>query len=81
MRLPCEVSDQGIEKKPDSPQKIDVNQDTVPLYPSGAVPLGSPFYVERAHLEVQIDREIRKSGALVRIKAPTILRTVLDRQR
>jgi DNA-binding Xre family transcriptional regulator len=44
--------------------------DTLPRYPNGAVPLGSPFYLERTPFEAQIDREISKPGALVRIKAP-----------
>jgi len=39
-------------------------------YPSGAVPLNSPFYVERFPIEQQTYEEITKSGALVRIKAP-----------
>jgi transcriptional regulator with XRE-family HTH domain len=41
-----------------------------PVYPNGAVPLGSNFYLERAQIEEQIDREITRPGALVRIKAP-----------
>jgi transcriptional regulator with XRE-family HTH domain len=49
---------------------IDPHPDTSPCYPNGAVPLGSPFYLERAPFEAQIDRELRKAGALVRIKAP-----------
>ncbi len=44
--------------------------DTLPRYPDGAVPLGSPFYLERTPFAAQIDREITKPGALVRIKAP-----------
>jgi DNA-binding Xre family transcriptional regulator len=44
--------------------------DTSPRYPNGAVPLGSPFYLERTPFAAQIDREISKPGALVRIKAP-----------
>jgi DNA-binding Xre family transcriptional regulator len=44
--------------------------DTSPRYPNGAVPLSSPFYLERTPFEAQIDREISKPGALVRIKAP-----------
>ena len=47
-----------------------VNQDTSPCYPSGSVPLDSPFYLERSYLEEQIYQEIKKPGALVRIKAP-----------
>ncbi|MBD2116119.1 MULTISPECIES: AAA-like domain-containing protein [Microcystis] len=57
--------------------KIPVNSaakseklDTLPPYPNGAVPLGSPFYLERLPLEEQIRQEIKKPGALVRIKAP-----------
>jgi hypothetical protein len=41
-----------------------------PPYPNGSVPLGSPFYIERFPLEEQVCQEIRKPGALVRIKAP-----------
>jgi AAA-like domain len=48
----------------------EIDLETSPCYPNGAVPLGSPFYLERSPLEVQIDRELRKPGALVRIKAP-----------
>ena len=47
-----------------------VNQDASPCYPSGSVPLGSPFYLQRSSLEKQVYQEIRKPGALVRIKAP-----------
>jgi hypothetical protein len=48
----------------------DANQDMSPCYPSGSVPLGSPFYIERSPIEAQVYEEIRKPGALVRIKAP-----------
>ena len=37
-------------------------------YPSGPVPLGSPFYIERQPTESQVHREITKPGSLVRIK-------------
>ncbi|MDZ8188807.1 MAG: AAA-like domain-containing protein [Nostoc sp. ChiSLP02] len=47
-----------------------VNQDTLPCYPSGSVPLDSPFYLDRSLLEEQVYQEIRKPGALIRIKAP-----------
>jgi transcriptional regulator with XRE-family HTH domain len=49
---------------------IDSRSDRSPSYPNGAVPLGSPFYLERVPAQAQIDREMRKPGALVRIKAP-----------
>ncbi len=68
--LDVDVSSQTIDKNLEIPEWIDANQDTSPRYPSGAVPLGSPFYLERAPLEAQIEQEIRKPGALVRIKAP-----------
>ncbi len=48
----------------------NINQESPPRYPSGSVPLGSPFYVERAPIEEQVYQEIRKPGALIRIKAP-----------
>jgi hypothetical protein len=46
------------------------NPINLPCYPSGAVPLGSPFYIERSIVETQVFDEIRKPGALVRVKAP-----------
>ena len=39
-------------------------------YPSDAVPLNSPYYVEDAFLKEQIEREIEKPGALIRLRAP-----------
>ncbi len=42
----------------------------LPPFPSGSVPLDSPFYVERSPIEEQVYREINQPGALVRIKAP-----------
>lgn len=44
--------------------------ENLPPYPSGAVPLDSPFYLERVPLEAKIKQELRKPGALIRIKAP-----------
>ncbi|ESA35918.1 atpase (aaa+ superfamily) [Leptolyngbya sp. Heron Island J] len=41
-----------------------------PRYPSGSVPVGSPYYIERTPLEELTYAEIMKPGALVRIKAP-----------
>lgn len=51
-------------------KSLDLNQDKLPSYPSGSVPLNSPFYLERSLIKEQIEREIRKPGALIRIKAP-----------
>jgi hypothetical protein len=64
------------------PSKMD--QDRRPCYPNGSVPLDSPFYIERSPTEEQIAQEIRKPGALVRIKGPqetgktSLLLRVLD---
>ena len=54
--------------KPDL--KINIDQDKLPSYPSGSVPLNSAFYLKRSSIEEQINREIKKPGALIRIKAP-----------
>ena len=68
-----------------SAAQSDANEDILPRYPNGSIPLGSRFYLERTPLEAQIDREIKKPGALVRIKAPremgktSLLLRVLDR--
>ncbi|MFL9458694.1 MULTISPECIES: AAA-like domain-containing protein [Nostocales] len=82
--LDFEVSSQSIDKNPKISELSDANQDTSPLYPNGSVPLASPFYLERAPLEEQVYQEIRKPGALVRIKAPremgktSLLMRILD---
>ncbi|MEM7552807.1 MAG: AAA-like domain-containing protein [Cyanobacteria bacterium P01_A01_bin.84] len=46
------------------------NQNTPLSYPSGSVPLNSPFYLKRNSIEEQVYQEISKPGALIRIKAP-----------
>ncbi|MUG95678.1 CHAT domain-containing protein [Scytonema sp. UIC 10036] len=51
-------------------QPINVHQDLLPPYPSGSVPLDSPYYVENTVVSAQVCREITKPGALIRIKAP-----------
>ena len=52
-----------------SPSSLKLNQRTSPPYPNGSVPLNSPFYLRRS-VESQIERELEKPGALIRIKAP-----------
>jgi transcriptional regulator with XRE-family HTH domain len=88
--LDLEIASQPITTAPAPPESLQIAADsaaypdTSPCYPNGAVPLGSPFYLERTPFEAQIDREIRKPGALVRIKAPremgktSLLLRVLD---
>ena len=56
--------------KQDVDKSLQIKQDALPCYPSGSVPLDSPFYLERFAVEEQVEREIRKPGALIRIKAP-----------
>jgi transcriptional regulator with XRE-family HTH domain len=72
-RLDFEASSQTIDNNSETFELIDASQDISPCYPDGAVPLGSPFYLERAPLEEQVYQEIRKPGALVRIKAPKLM--------
>jgi len=63
-----------LETKPLRSQPVEfsakVNPNSSPGYPSGSVPLHSPFYLERSLVEEQVYREVEKPGALVRIKAP-----------
>ena len=44
--------------------------DTSLYYPSGAIPLGSEFYIQRQAIEAQTYQGIQQPGALLRIKAP-----------
>ncbi|MCF2147964.1 AAA-like domain-containing protein [Desmonostoc muscorum LEGE 12446] len=49
---------------------LGIQQDALPCYPSGSVPLNSPFYIEHPNIQKSVYAEITKLGALVRIKAP-----------
>jgi hypothetical protein len=42
-------------------------------YPNGSVPLNSYFYIPRGNIESRCYQEIKKTGALIRIKAPKLL--------
>ena len=53
----------GPKMNPKYPDKLPG-----PEYPSGPVPLGSSFYIERQPVKAQVQREITKPGSLVRIK-------------
>jgi transcriptional regulator with XRE-family HTH domain len=72
--LDLEIAAQDLDLHPKLPDESRAShachQDTLPCYPNGAVPLDSPFYLERVPVQAQIEREIQKPGALVRIKAP-----------
>lgn len=49
---------------------VESNRNVSLQYPRGPVPLDSPFYIERLPIETLVFEEIKKPGALVRIKAP-----------
>ncbi|BAY76573.1 hypothetical protein NIES25_30250 [Nostoc linckia NIES-25] len=50
--------------------ELNLREDALPCYPSGSVPLNSPFYIEHPNIQKSAYAEITKLGALVRIKAP-----------
>ena len=55
----------------DQPRLPRPERSETPLhYPSGAIPLGSEFYIQRPAIEQQIYQGIQQPGALLRIKAP-----------
>lgn len=72
--LDLEIAAQDLDLKPKQPDESvaihTLSLGTLPCYPNGAVPLDSPFYIERVPAQAQIDRELQKPGGLVRIKAP-----------
>ncbi len=86
--LDLEIAAQDLDLQPKPPAgsvAIDaLDRGTLPCYPNGAVPIDSPFYLERFPVRAQIDRELQKPGGLVRIKAPkemgktSLLMRVLD---
>ncbi|MEM9539943.1 MAG: AAA-like domain-containing protein [Cyanobacteria bacterium P01_E01_bin.42] len=57
-------------KKNETHTPSESDPDKSPPYPNGSIPLDSPFYLQRTLFEEQVNREIGKPGALVRIKAP-----------
>ena len=60
----------GGKKQQREQVSLTVNSGQTPSYPSGSIPLNSPFYLEPIDLEEQVYQEINKPGALIRIKAP-----------
>ena len=53
-----------------APTEISSEDSTKPRFPDGPLPLDSPFYVEHPSLEQRAYEEVRKPGALIRIRAP-----------
>lgn len=54
-------------------QTNDISKETdnsLPPYPSGSIPIDSPYYMKRSPFQEQAYAEIKKPGALIRIKAP-----------
>ncbi len=69
MAVLAQRASQGPDiETPASSQRISVAELEAPI---GLVPLGSPLYVERPPVETRCYDEIRRSGALIRIKAPS----------
>lgn len=60
----------GAGQIPPTKPYPDNNQDMSSRYPNGSVPVNSLFYIQNPAIEAQVYQEIRKPGALVRIKAP-----------
>jgi DNA-binding Xre family transcriptional regulator len=85
--LNFEPSFPSIDRKFEAAEEVDGEQSKSPRYLTGAVPLGSVFYLERQPVEEQVKQEIKEPGALVRIKAPremgktSLLLRVLDHAR
>ena len=49
---------------------ISTGQDAAIAFPSGPVPLGSAFYVERPPIEARAFQAIAQPGCLLRLKSP-----------
>ncbi|PHJ66165.1 serine/threonine protein kinase [Nostoc linckia z18] len=49
---------------------LSIQEDGLPCYPSGSIPLKSFFYIEHPNIQKSVYAEITKRGALIRIKAP-----------
>ena len=60
----------ACEKSTDFPANSHGKRNSFPHYLSGAVPINSPYYIKRLPVEKQVYEELKKPGALVRIKAP-----------
>ncbi|MDY7003157.1 MAG: AAA-like domain-containing protein [Cyanobacteriota bacterium] len=64
------TSKKTIARQKATTVSADLKQVMSPRFPSGAISLNSPFYIQRSDIEKQIYTEIENPGALVRIKAP-----------
>lgn len=54
--------------------EFNANTSPTPLeFPSGPVPLNSPFYIDRPPVEDLAYREIVKPGSVIRLKAPRLM--------
>jgi transcriptional regulator with XRE-family HTH domain len=64
--FPSSITSNTLNKEA---QKISSASDFIE-YPSGQVPLNSPFYITRSPMEERCYEHIHKLGSLIRIKAP-----------
>lgn len=53
-----------------TPIEVSSEDSTKPRFPDGPLPINSPFYVKHASLEQRAYEEVKKSGGLIRIRAP-----------
>ncbi|PIG95351.1 AAA-like domain-containing protein [Gloeocapsopsis sp. IPPAS B-1203] len=60
----------SLSTRAEIPSKDFDSNDDVLEFPSGPVPLHSPFYIERFPIEQRAYAQISKPGSLIRIKAP-----------
>ncbi|MBW4630851.1 MAG: AAA-like domain-containing protein [Iphinoe sp. HA4291-MV1] len=70
--MTAQASPKTIQLGQNSPVSYFPNsqQEMSPRFPSGLVPLGSPYYIEQPEIATQVYEEIINPGALIRIKAP-----------
>lgn len=51
-------------------ESLPIQEDNRWSYPNGAVPLDSPFYVERPPIEELVYQQVTQTGCVIRIRAP-----------
>ncbi|MBP5977375.1 AAA-like domain-containing protein [Brasilonema sp. CT11] len=59
-----------LEQRPSVRNFPNFQHEMSPRFPSGLVPLGSPYYIEQSEITTQVYKEIINPGALIRMKAP-----------
>lgn len=80
-------SNRPPQAQPSAAVAVNPSSTLTPAFPSGPIAIDSPFYIARPPIEAQVCEEIRKPGALVRVRAPRemgktslLLRALADAQ-